>query len=53
MKNKTKRLIDLKEILSTYKIGNQEELLNHLKDKGHNYTQATLSRDLKFLKVAK
>ena len=35
------------------KIGTQEELLNILSDKGFDLTQATLSRDLKFLKVGK
>lgn len=35
------------------KVSSQEELLNILEEKGLNYTQATLSRDLKFLKVNK
>jgi transcriptional regulator of arginine metabolism len=35
------------------KVGTQEELLNILSDKGFDLTQATLSRDLKFLKVGK
>jgi len=35
------------------KVSSQEELLSLLEEKGLAYTQATLSRDLKFLKVNK
>ncbi len=35
------------------KVSSQEELLNILEEEGLNFTQATLSRDLKFLKVNK
>lgn len=34
-------------------VHSQEELLKDLKNKGYDLTQATLSRDLKFLQVAK
>lgn len=53
MKNKIKRFAVIKEILSTQIVGSQEELLNLLSAKGFNLTQATLSRDLKQMKVAK
>ena len=49
--NKTNRLLAIRELISKNKISNQDELLNLLKIKGFDYTQATLSRDLKFLKV--
>lgn len=53
MKAKAQRLIEIKNIISSEKISNQEELLHKLEIKGYNYTQATLSRDLKLLKVSK
>jgi len=53
MGNKTKRLLAIKEIISNQVISSQEELLHILDKKGFKYTQATLSRDLKFLKVNK
>lgn len=53
MGNRTERLLAIKEIITTYKVSSQEELLSMLESKGLNYTQATLSRDLKFLKVNK
>ncbi|MCG8702226.1 MAG: ArgR family transcriptional regulator [Bacteroidales bacterium] len=53
MGNKTERLLAIKEIIANNKISSQEELLLLLEDRGLNYTQATLSRDLKFLKVNK
>ena len=40
-------------IISSTEIGSQEELLQALGSEGFNLTQATLSRDLKLLKVAK
>lgn len=43
----------LKMIISSKDLGSQEELLQALKDEGYLLTQATLSRDLKQLKVAK
>ncbi len=53
MKNKSSRLDSIKIIISTKEIGSQEELLKELTLEGYNLTQATLSRDLKQLKVAK
>ena len=51
--NKVKRHIAIQDIITKYKISGQEELLLRLKKKGFLLTQATLSRDLKFLKVAR
>lgn len=53
MGNRTERLLAIKELITSRKISSQEELLGLLDDRGLNYTQATLSRDLKFLKVNK
>jgi transcriptional regulator of arginine metabolism len=53
MKNKRNRLQIISEILRTSVVGSQEELLKILIDKQCEVTQATLSRDLKLLKVAK
>ena len=54
MKNKKRERLDLiSEILRLQVIGSQEELLEQLRIKGFEVTQATLSRDLKTLKVAK
>ncbi len=55
MKEKTKkeRLEAIRLIVSSREIGSQEELLNALRKEGFSLTQATLSRDLKQLKVAK
>ena len=53
MKNKRNRLQVISEILRTTVVGSQEELLKILNDKQCEVTQATLSRDLKLLKVAK
>lgn len=53
VKNKTKRFAVIKELIQTTEVGNQEDLLRMLSTKGFDVTQATLSRDLKQLKVAK
>ena len=53
MKIKNSRMEALKMIISSKDLGSQEELLQALKDEGYLLTQATLSRDLKQLKVAK
>jgi transcriptional regulator of arginine metabolism len=53
MGNRTERLLAIKDLILSRKISSQEELLGLLDDRGLNYTQATLSRDLKFLKVNK
>lgn len=43
----------LKMLISSMELGSQEEVLQALKKEGYELTQATLSRDLKQLKVAK
>lgn len=53
MKTKTSRLEALRMIISSQQMGSQEELLGALQREGFQLTQATLSRDLKQLKVAK
>jgi len=53
MKKKRARYSAIKRLISTKNIHNQDELLELLKNEGFNVTQATLSRDLKFLKVGK
>ncbi|MBR6285810.1 MAG: arginine repressor [Bacteroidaceae bacterium] len=53
MKNKNSRLDAIKILISSKEIGSQDELLNELRAEGFVLTQATLSRDLKQLKVAK
>ena len=53
MGNRTERLLAIKDLISSQKISSQEELLALLEERGLTYTQATLSRDLKFLKVNK
>ena len=53
MKVKNDRLEALRLIISSQQLGSQEELLQALQREGFKLTQATLSRDLKQLKVAK
>lgn len=53
MKKKTSRLDAIKMIVSSQEVSSQEELLQALNAEGFELTQATLSRDLKQLKVAK
>ncbi len=53
MKTRTNRLVIISQILNTQQIKSQNELLKKINDKGFNCTQATLSRDLKALKVGK
>ena len=53
MKKKANRLDAIKMIISSKEISSQEELLQALGKEGFELTQATLSRDLKQLKVAK
>ena len=53
MKIKNKRLEAIRLIISSQQLGSQEELLNALQKEGFTLTQATLSRDMKQLKVAK
>lgn len=53
MKIKANRLDAIKMIISSKEVSSQEELLQELGKEGFELTQATLSRDLKQLKVAK
>jgi transcriptional regulator of arginine metabolism len=53
MKVKNSRLEALRLIISSQQLGSQDELLSALQKEGFKLTQATLSRDLKQLKVAK
>ena len=53
MKVKNNRLEALRLIISSQQLGSQDELLNALQKEGFKLTQATLSRDLRQLKVAK
>ena len=53
MKVKNSRLEALKMLISSMELSSQEEVLRALKTEGFQLTQATLSRDLKQLKVAK
>ena len=50
MRNKTKRLLTIRKLIESELISSQEELLFRLKELG---VESTLSRDLKFMKVAK
>jgi len=47
------RLKAIKKIIRNHRIDSQETLLTHLATDGYSVTQATLSRDLKLLKVGK
>ncbi len=53
MEHKSQRLTEIKKLIHSGHLTSQEELLNQLISKGYQITQATLSRDLKLLKVAK
>ena len=53
MKVKNNRLEALKMLISSQELSSQEQLLQALHKEGFEITQATLSRDLKLLKVAK
>ncbi len=50
---KSRRQAALLEIIQSYDIDTQEELIEKLKLKGFNVTQATVSRDIKELKFIK
>ncbi|MCG6186511.1 arginine repressor [Maribellus maritimus] len=53
MKKKVERQLEIRKIILNGKVHSQEELLMQLRKKGFELTQATLSRDLKVLQVAK
>ena len=50
---KSKRHTKILEIISTKEIETQEELAEELKKEGFDVTQATVSRDIKNLKLIK
>lgn len=50
---KEERLSVIKEIVSTRRVGSQEELLRLLGERGFTVTQATLSRDIRRLQIVK
>lgn len=53
MNNKTQRLSIIRKIIRSEYISSQEELIARLEECGVQVTQSTLSRDLKFMQVAK
>lgn len=53
MKERLSRLKVIRKLIKTYRIESQEELLGYLQKENFVVTQATLSRDLKLLKVGK
>lgn len=53
MTQKTQRLATIRKIIRGELIGSQEELIERLAECGIFVTQSTLSRDLKFMNVAK
>uniref|UniRef100_A0AB33JID2 Arginine repressor n=2 Tax=unclassified Prevotella TaxID=2638335 RepID=A0AB33JID2_9BACT len=53
MRDKGSRIDALKMLISSKELGSQEEVLKALQEVGFKVTQATLSRDMKQLKVAK
>lgn len=53
MSSKSARIETLKMIISSRELSSQEEVLRALSAEGFTLTQATLSRDMKQLKIAK
>ena len=53
MKERLTRLKTVRKLIKNYRIESQEELLGYLQKEGFEVTQATLSRDLKLLRVGK
>jgi transcriptional regulator of arginine metabolism len=53
VKERLTRLKIIRKLIKTYRIESQEALLGYLQKEGFEVTQATLSRDLKLLKVGK
>jgi transcriptional regulator of arginine metabolism len=53
VKNRNERLMEIRRLIAGRNISSQEELMKLLEEKGFELTQATLSRDLKYLKVGK
>jgi transcriptional regulator of arginine metabolism len=53
VKERLTRLKVIRKLIKTYRVESQEALLGYLQKEGFVVTQATLSRDLKLLKVGK
>jgi transcriptional regulator of arginine metabolism len=53
LEDRTERHLAIKRIIGKLKVKSQEQLLARLEEEGFNVTQATLSRDLKQLRVVK
>ena len=53
MRTKAQRILAIRNILEKQRISSQEELLDMLKKKGFHLTQATLSRDLRFIRAGR
>ncbi len=53
MKERLERLKVVRSLIKAHRIDSQEVLLHLLSEAGYSVTQATLSRDLKYLKVGK
>lgn len=53
MNGRENRFRAIRKIITEYRVSSQEQLLHHLEAAGEKITQATLSRDLKVLKVGK
>jgi transcriptional regulator of arginine metabolism len=53
VKERLARLKAVRKLIKTYRIESQETLLGYLQKEGFPVTQATLSRDLKLIKVGK
>ncbi len=53
VKERLTRLKTIRKLIKNYRIESQEVLLAYLEKEGYEVTQATLSRDLKLLKVGK
>ena len=53
MKNKKDRIAVIRDIVQSQSISSQDELLKELQLRGFEVTQATLSRDLKQMQIAK
>jgi transcriptional regulator of arginine metabolism len=53
VKERLSRLKTIRKLIKNYRIESQDSLLAYLEKEGFEVTQATLSRDLKLLKVGK
>ncbi|HHJ10789.1 MAG TPA: hypothetical protein ENK25_07835 [Bacteroidetes bacterium] len=53
MNDRNTRLYLIRQMIRNHEIFTQEQLLEMLEERGYHVTQATLSRDLKFLRAGK